>query len=101
MTQRHISHPEGLPPCSAGHSARHIHDARSTAAGGGHFVECRCKATAKRPDAETAIAEWRRINRPTRSANKPAAQVAHDNVLQMPLRLAGAEEIHRRAHGSR
>lgn len=26
MTQRHISHPEPLPACAAGHSARHIHD---------------------------------------------------------------------------
>jgi hypothetical protein len=25
MTQRHISHPEGLPKCAAWYSARHIH----------------------------------------------------------------------------
>ena len=80
---------------------RHIYDPRSPAPGGGHFVECRCKATAKRADAETAIAGWRRINRPARSAEKPAAQLGHDNVLQMPLRLLGTDETHRRTHGSR
>lgn len=87
MTQRHISHPEPLPDCAAGHSARHIHDLRSIAAGGGHFVECRCRATRKHADTDTAIAEWTRINRPTRSVRKVAPEQA-SNIFQMPLRLA-------------
>lgn len=84
MTQRHISHPEPLPACAAGHSARHIHDLRSISAGGGHFVECRCRATRKHADADTEIAEWRRVNRPARvrRATEPAVV---DNVVQMRL----------------
>lgn len=92
MTQRHISHPEGLPACAAGHSARHIHDLRGLAAGGGHLVECKCRATSKHAEPEQALAEWRRINHPARSARKVmpaiAAPAAADNVLQLPMRFA-------------
>lgn len=91
MTQRHISHPEPLPDCAAGHSARHIHDLRGLAAGGGHFVECRCRATSKHAEPGQALAEWRRINRPARSARKvmPAiALPAVDNVVQLDFGLA-------------
>jgi len=91
MTQRHISHPEGLPACAAGHSARHIHDLRGLAAGGGHLVECKCRMTSKHAEPDAALAEWRRINRPARSARKvlPAiAAPAADNVLQLPMRFA-------------
>ncbi|MEN4951868.1 hypothetical protein [Stenotrophomonas sp. TWI819] len=84
MTQRHISHPDPLPACAAGHSARHIHDLRSIAAGGGHFVECRCRATRKHADADTAIAEWRRVNRPAR-VRRAAEPAVVDNVVQMRL----------------
>lgn len=84
MTQRHISHPEPLPDCAAGHSARHIHDLRSISAGGGHFIECRCRATRKHADADTAIAEWRRVNRPARVRRKPETAIV-DNVVQMRL----------------
>lgn len=101
MTQRHISHPEGLPACAAGHNARHIHDQRSQAAGGGHFVECRCTQTAKHADPDAALASWRRMNRPARSARKPNAIKQLDNVLQMPLRLAAAATDRRKNHGSR
>jgi len=80
MTQRHISHPEPLPACAAGHSARHIHDLRSISAGGGHFVECRCRATRKHADADTAIAEWRRVNRPAR-VRRAAEPAVSDNVV--------------------
>lgn len=91
MTQRHISHPEPLPDCAAGHSARHIHDLRSIAAGGGHFVECRCRATSKRAEADQALTEWRRINRPARSARKVIPMIASpgaDNVVQLDFGLA-------------
>lgn len=89
MTQRHISHPEPLPACAAGHSARHIHDLRGLSAGGGHFVECRCRHTRKHAEPEAAIAEWKRSNRPTRNVRKVATE-RHTNVFQMPLRLAGS-----------
>ncbi len=88
MTQRHISHPEPLPDCAAGHSARHIHDRRSVSAGGGHFIECRCMQTKKHADPDAALASWRRMNRPTRSARKHAEPAS--NVVQIPLRLAAA-----------
>lgn len=94
MTQRHISHPEGLPACAAGHSARHILDLRGLTAGGGHLVECRCRATSKHAEPEAALAEWRRINRPARSARKvlPSIAAPADNVLQLPMRFTPARE---------
>lgn len=91
MTQRHISHPEPLPDCAAGHSARHIHDLRSISAGGGHFVECRCRATGKHAEPDAALAEWRRVNRPARSARKVMPTIAApgaDNVVQLDFGLA-------------
>lgn len=92
MTQRHISHPEGVPACAAGHSARHIHDLRGIAAGGGHFVECRCKATARHADAEAAFDDWDRINRRRRRRSTTAPT----NVVQLPLQLAAANAASRR-----
>ncbi|MGE8252661.1 MAG: hypothetical protein ACN6RE_08370 [Stenotrophomonas sepilia] len=88
MTQEHISHPEGLPNCAAGHRARHIHDKRCASAGGGHLVECACRSTSKHADPDKAIAAWRRLNRPERSARPPAAVAAADNVLQFQLGVA-------------
>ncbi|WP_414487156.1 hypothetical protein [Stenotrophomonas maltophilia] len=87
MTQQHISHPEGLPNCAAGHRARHIHDKRCASAGGGHLVECACRSTSKQADPDKAIAAWRRLNRPERSARPAAAPAAADNVLQFQLGL--------------
>ncbi len=101
MTQRQISHPEGLPACSAGHSARHIHDQRSAAAGGGHFIECRCKSTIKKADPNAAMAEWRKLNRPARAPRKKNVVMDTCNVLQMPLRLAETGGTQGRPHGSR
>ncbi|WP_414490763.1 hypothetical protein [Stenotrophomonas maltophilia] len=89
MTQEHISHPEGLPNCAAGHRARHIHDKRCASAGGGHLVECACRSTSKHADPDAAITAWRRLNRPARSARPAgaAAAAAADNVLQFQLGL--------------
>ncbi|MBN5027951.1 hypothetical protein JY419_00710 [Stenotrophomonas maltophilia] len=87
MTQEHISHPEGLPNCAAGHRARHIHDKRCASAGGGHLVECACRSTSKHADPDAAIAAWRRLNRPARSARPAAVLAAVDNVLQFQLGL--------------
>jgi len=105
MTQKHISHPEGLPNCAAGHRARHIHDLRGPAAGGGHLVECACRATSKSQDPEKALAEWRRINRPARSARPAPAPKVADNVVQFNLSLAeqpaGRRKAAGGAHGSR
>lgn len=64
MTQEHISHPEGLSNCAAGHRARHIHDKRSASAGGGCLVECACRSTSNHADPDMAIAAWRRLNLP-------------------------------------
>ncbi|AOX63583.1 hypothetical protein BIZ42_16115 [Stenotrophomonas sp. LM091] len=99
MTQRHISHPEPLPACAAGHSARHIHDLRCLAAGGGHFVECKCRMTSKHAEPDAALSEWRRINRPARSARKvlPAIAAPADNVIQMRLAIPGEGRL---ANGS-
>lgn len=84
MTQREISHPEGLPACAAGHSARHIHDQRRASAGGGHFIQCSCSCSRRWQDADSAVADWRRQHRPARSARKVAPALP-DNVLQLPL----------------
>ena len=95
MTQKQISHAGELPDCAAGHSARHIHDLRGLAAGGGHFVECRCQATQRHPDAAQALDQWRRINRPARSARKvlPAIAAPADNVIQMRLPMPGEGRV--------
>ncbi|UQY95360.1 hypothetical protein [Stenotrophomonas maltophilia] len=93
MTQEHISHPEGLPNCAAGHRARHIHDKRCASAGGGHLVECACRSTSKHADPEKAIAAWRRLNRPGRSARPAAVPAAVDNVVQMRLVMAGGGKV--------
>lgn len=82
MTQKQISHPEGLLNCAAGHRARHIHDLRAPAPGGGHLVECCCRSTSKKADADAAPAEMRRINRRARSP-----RAAPGNVVQFKLGL--------------
>lgn len=102
MTQRHISHPEGLPACAAGHSARHILDLRGVDRGGGHLVECKCRATSKHAEPGQALAEWRRINRPARSARKvmPAiAAPAADNIVQLDFGTALTTPARRKAAG--
>ncbi|EKZ1926237.1 TPA: hypothetical protein ACOENG_003025 [Stenotrophomonas maltophilia] len=93
MTQEHISHPEGLPNCAAGHRARHIHDKRCASAGGGHLVECACRSTSKHADPDAAIAAWRRLNMPARSARR-AEPMLPENVLQLPL-LGSPREVRR------
>ncbi|WP_416056911.1 hypothetical protein [Stenotrophomonas maltophilia] len=99
MTQKQISHPEGLPNCAAGHRARHIHDLRGPAAGGGHLVECCCRSTSKKADAEATLAEWRRINRPARSTRTASAPAVVDNVVQFKLGLAEESPQMQRAAG--
>lgn len=102
MTQRHISHPEGLPACAAGHSARHILDLRGVDRGAGHLVECKCRATSKHAEPDQALAEWRRINRPARSARKvmPAiAAPAADNIVQLDFGTALTTPARRKAAG--
>ncbi len=108
MTQRHISHPEGLPARAAGHSARHINDLRALAAGGGHLVECKCRMTSKHAEPDVALAEWRRINRPACSARKVLPMIAApaaDNIVQLDFGAALADQERRKtaggAHGRR
>ncbi|MEN5419036.1 hypothetical protein ABE543_07030 [Stenotrophomonas sp. TWI169] len=97
MTQEHISHPEGLPYCAAGHRARHIHDKRCASAGGGHLIECACRSTSKHADPDAAIAAWRRLNRPARSARPAAVAAGADNVLQFQLGLDDRKPKNQRA----
>ncbi|AEM51096.1 hypothetical protein [Stenotrophomonas maltophilia] len=99
MTQEHISHPEGLPNCAAGHRARHIHDKRCASAGGGHLVECACRSTSKHADPDKAIAAWRRLNRPARGSRAPAVSAVADNVVQFNLSLAEQAPARRKAAG--
>ncbi|PZT41892.1 hypothetical protein A7X92_03715 [Stenotrophomonas maltophilia] len=99
MTQEHISHPEGLPNCAAGHRARHIHDKRCASAGGGHLVECACRSTSKHADPDKAIAAWRRLNRAARCTRAPALPTVADNVVQFNLSLAEQPTARRKAAG--
>ncbi|PZS50250.1 hypothetical protein [Stenotrophomonas maltophilia] len=99
MTQEHISHPEGLPNCAAGHRARHILDKRCASAGGGHLIECACRSTIKHADPDMAIAGWRRLNRPTRDLRAPALPAAADNVVQFNLSLAEQAPARSKAAG--
>ncbi|MBA0312235.1 hypothetical protein N5J01_02610 [Stenotrophomonas sp. GD03701] len=99
MTQEHISHPEGLPNCAAGHRARHILDKRCASAGGGHLVECACRSTSKHADPDAAIAAWRRLNRPPRSSRPLSPADVPDNVVQFNLSLAEQAPARRKAAG--
>ncbi|MBH1404553.1 hypothetical protein I5U28_03260 [Stenotrophomonas maltophilia] len=99
MTQVHISHPEGLPNCAAGHRARYIYDKRCASAGGGHLVECACRSTSKHADPDKAIEAWRRLNRAARSARVPALPTVADNVVQFNLSLAEQATARRKAAG--
>lgn len=99
MTQEHISHPEGLPNCAAGHRARHIHDKRCASAGGGHLVECACRSTSKPAEPDAAIAAWRRLNRPQRTARTLTAPVTTGNVVQFKLGLAEGAPQRQRVAG--
>ncbi|WP_372484170.1 hypothetical protein AB9H29_14515 [Stenotrophomonas sepilia] len=99
MTQEHISHPEGLPNCAAGHRARHIHDKRCASAGGGHLIECACRSTSKHADPDKAIAAWCRLNRPARSAR--AAPASTGNIVQFKLALGEKSSLQQNAAGGR
>lgn len=88
MTQRHVAHDFELPPCKAGHRARHVHDLRCLRAGGGHFVECACRHTVRYLDFDQALAEWKRSHAKRRRRRKDPAPV--DTVVQFPLQLQGA-----------
>ena len=103
MTQKHITPPAPLPRCAAGHSARLMLDMRGPSAGGGHFVECCCRHTARHGQPDAALAEWRRTNRPARNARKPAAAVEApaDNVVQLDFALALPTAGRQRAAGGR
>ncbi len=57
-----ISHDTPLPTCSAGHSARHMHDMRRIEAGGGHNIECKCSHTSRHADFDAALLEWRQTH---------------------------------------
>ncbi|WP_313422181.1 hypothetical protein [Stenotrophomonas rhizophila] len=92
MTQRHLSHPDWVPRCATGHSARYTHDLRGTAAGGGYFAKCRCKATPRHANAEAALDDCDRINK--RRCRRPPTTPT--NVAQLPLQLAAANAASRR-----
>lgn len=74
-------------------------------AGGGHLVECACRATSKSLDPAKALAEWRRINRPPRSARPAPTPEVADSIVQFNLSLAEQPGSRRKAaggaHGSR
>ncbi|MGS1345311.1 hypothetical protein [Stenotrophomonas geniculata] len=98
MTQEHISHPEGLPNCAAGHRARHIHDKRCASAGGGHLVECACRSTSKHADAEGPSPHGGGSIAPRAARAAPAPTVG-DNILQFQLGLADRPTKARRIGG--
>ncbi|AJZ46587.1 hypothetical protein H8Z72_19595 [Xanthomonas citri pv. citri] len=89
MTQRQVDHDSPLPPCTNGHLARHMLDARRPEAGGGHFIECVCGRTQKHPSFELAMTEWRRAHR-IRTPREPRPR-AH-NVVQLGLRFTGTHQ---------
>jgi len=81
-TQRQLTPPWPLPVCKAGHTARLMEDCRRPAAGGGHFIECRCVRTHKHPSAHLALQEWIRLY--GRAVQIPASA---SNVVQLGLSL--------------
>ena len=101
MTQKQITPPAPLRRCAAGHGARLMLDMRGPAAGGGHFVECCCRHTARHAESDAALDEWRRMNRPARNVRRPAAAVPApcDNVVQLDFGLDPPITPRRRAVG--
>lgn len=87
MTQRQVSHSEGLPRCRQGHPARHMLDVRAGSAGGGHFIECACCHTRKHESYEAALLEWRRMHHIRAPRPKPNPPAERSNVHQLSLRL--------------
>lgn len=75
--QRMISHARPLPPCRAGHTARHIHDQRAVRAGGGHFVECACRQGGRFAEYGVALADWCAINGHARPLPITSGTTAH------------------------
>ncbi|MGH8083899.1 MAG: hypothetical protein ACREPV_01305 [Lysobacter sp.] len=82
MTQRQIRHPDPLPACSAGHVARHIHDARSREAGGGHLIECQCSNTRRHADFDDALQQWCQDNGHKAPKRAPQRRLALGNVYR-------------------
>lgn len=89
MTQQQKIPPRPIPACPSGHPARYILDCRRLEARGGHFIECRCSATAKQPSFDLAWAHWHKQHglEPVVSS----APSAGSNVVQLGLRLVGGD----------
>lgn len=89
MTQAQISHDFDLPACVDGHSARHMIDMRAPHAGGGHFIECRCRSTTRLADFDQAFTEWCRLN----DKRKPRIPRQSAELLQfrLPLQRGAAQ----------
>jgi len=89
MTQQQKTPPRVLPACPSGHPARYILDCRRLGARGGHFIECRCSATAKHPSFDLAWAHWHKQHglQPVDSS----APTVCSNVVQLGLRWAGGD----------
>lgn len=87
MTQREIQPQTPIPACRDGHPARLMLDHRRCGNGGpgGHYVECRCRASARFPDSEEALRDWNRVN--GRRGPRTAAPVG--NVVQLDLLRKG------------
>ena len=73
--QRMIPHMQPLPPCSAGHRARHMHDRRGLHCGGGHFIECACRQSQRFDSFGQALGNWRQINGIDHAAHRPRVVV--------------------------
>ncbi|MBB5885434.1 hypothetical protein [Xanthomonas sp. F1] len=81
-----ITHPAPLPRCRAGHTARHIHDARRIGAGGGHLIECPCSQTGKHAEFDDALRQWCRQHGQPVPALPPQRALPLSNVA--PIRRA-------------
>ncbi|MDV9043404.1 hypothetical protein [Stenotrophomonas sp. RAC2] len=76
-----------------------MHDKRCASASGGHLVECACRSSSKHANPDAAIAAWRRLNRPARSARALSPAAVPDNVVQFNLSLAEQPTARRKAAG--
>ncbi|EPG2416312.1 hypothetical protein QEK82_001246 [Stenotrophomonas maltophilia] len=63
------------------------------------MVECACRSPSKHADPDVAIAAWRRLNRPARSARPPALPAVAGNVVQFNLSLTEQAPAKRKAAG--
>jgi len=89
ITLREHTPARPLPRCPNDHKARYMIDGRRSESKGGHFIECRCSATARCPSFDLAWAHWHKMHG---SHPMPSSLTSPVEVPQLQLRLVGGTD---------